>query len=56
MKEGANGGATKLAAAVRRKRPYKSPALKDYGKLHLVTQGSGPLNGDAGQLMMIMMA
>ena len=31
---------------------YKQPDLRDFGKLHLVTQGTGPSNGDGGQGMM----
>ena len=31
---------------------YRSPALEVFGALHLLTQGSGPANGDGGQSMM----
>lgn len=34
------------------KKTYKQPDLRDFGKLHLVTQGTGPSNGDGGQGMM----
>jgi len=35
----------------RDKKPYASPVLQTYGKLNRLTQGSGPLTGDAGMGM-----
>jgi hypothetical protein len=34
------------------KKPYRRPFIQLFGRLHLLTQGSGPNNGDAGQTMM----
>ena len=34
------------------KKAYDSPALKQYGAIHLVTQATGLVNGDAGPGMM----
>lgn len=34
------------------KRPYHKPKLQSFGRVHLLTQGSGPENGDGGQTMM----
>ena len=34
------------------KKQYQRPQVQMFGKLHLVTQGTGPSNGDAGQGMM----
>ena len=33
------------------KRPYATPSVKEFGRVHLLTQGAGSGNGDAGQLM-----
>ena len=34
------------------KRPFATPRLRDFGKLHRLTQSTGPSNGDGGQNMM----
>jgi hypothetical protein len=34
------------------KKPYHRPAVQAFGKLHLLTQGTGSENGDGGQGMM----
>jgi len=34
------------------KQPYKRPEVRAFGKVHLLTQGTGPNNGDGGQNMM----
>ena len=34
------------------KRSYEPPALKVFGSVQMMTQGTGPSNGDAGQGMM----
>jgi Chaperone of endosialidase len=34
------------------KKEYRQPVLQTFGKLHLLTQSSGPANGDGGQTMM----
>jgi len=34
------------------KKPYHRPAVQVFGKLHLLTRGTGTANGDAGQNMM----
>jgi len=34
------------------KQPYKRPEVREFGKVHLLTQGTGPNNGDGGQTMM----
>jgi Chaperone of endosialidase len=34
------------------RKPYHPPEFQVFGKLHLLTQGSGPANGDGGQGMM----
>lgn len=47
ISENANQAETRAA-----KRTYQGPALHVYGKLHLLTQGSGSANGDGGQGMM----
>lgn len=36
-----------------KKKPYTPPQVRVYGKLHLLTQGTGNVNGDGGQGMMI---
>lgn len=33
------------------KRPYATPSVKEFGRVHLLTQGVGSQNGDAGQSM-----
>jgi hypothetical protein len=33
------------------KKPYQSPALREYGHLHLLTQGSGTMMNDAASGM-----
>lgn len=35
------------------KRAYRRPELREFGRLHLLTQGVGSVNGDAGQNMMV---
>ncbi|MGH8105490.1 MAG: hypothetical protein ACREO1_03550 [Arenimonas sp.] len=35
------------------KKAYASPSLKQYGAIHLMTQGSGAVNGDGGMGMMV---
>jgi hypothetical protein len=35
------------------KQPYKPPELREFGKLHRLTQSTGPNNGDGGQTMMM---
>ena len=44
---------TALNDALLGKKPYCQPVVHVYGKLHHLTQGSGPRNGDAGQNMMV---
>ena len=34
------------------KQPYKRPEVREFGRVHLLTQGTGPNNGDGGQNMM----
>lgn len=34
------------------KKTYAQPKLREFGKLHLLTQGTGANNGDGGQTMM----
>ena len=52
MKKDASANGISGARASRSKKPYAQPKLREFGKLHLLTQGSGPNNGDAGQTMM----
>lgn len=35
------------------RKPYAAPALKIYGMLNRLTQGSGPKNGDGGMGMKV---
>ncbi len=39
--------------AAGKKKPYTPPQVRVYGKLHLLTQGTGGSNGDGGQGMMV---
>lgn len=34
------------------KHSYRRPELREFGKVHLLTQSTGPFNGDGGQNMM----
>jgi hypothetical protein len=34
------------------KKVYQRPSLRTFGSLHVMTQGTGAVNGDAGQSMM----
>lgn len=45
--------ATRDEPAAKQKRPYRTPVVLSFGKLQLVTKGSGPNNGDGGQTMMV---
>jgi len=35
------------------KRLYRPPSLTTFGRIHCLTQGTGPVNGDGGQGMML---
>lgn len=52
MKETAKTRSSGQAETRSARKPYKRPELRDFGKLHLVTQSTGPSNGDAAQNMM----
>ena len=53
MKNHASPTSTSGAKALRdKKKAYCRPKLQEFGKLHLLTQGTGPNNGDGGQAMM----
>lgn len=41
-----------MTAKTGKKRPYEVPALKVFGSVQSMTQGTGPENGDAGMGMM----
>lgn len=45
-------GSPESAQTTEARKPYQRPQVQAFGKLHLVTQGTGPANGDAGQGMM----
>lgn len=36
-----------------KKQPYTRPVFQIYGRLHRITQGTGSVNGDQGQVMMV---
>lgn len=36
-----------------KKRAYRPPALQTFGQVNMLTQGTGSVNGDAGQGMMV---
>ena len=38
------------------RRRYREPKLQELGRLHVRTLATGPVNGDAGQGMMVSMA
>jgi Chaperone of endosialidase len=52
MKVTANNAPTGKSESPVGKHPYKRPEVREYGKVHLLTQGTGPVNGDGGQGMM----
>ena len=52
MKKDASMGSKGATVTTPGRKPYKRPYLQTFGKLHLLTQGTGPANGDGGQGMM----
>jgi|SRR5271165_3472359 len=51
MRENARPSSIGQAATRPARKPYKPPALRDFGKLHLLTQGSGGHRPDGGGTM-----
>ncbi len=51
MKQTAKTDSVGQAAARTARKPYKPPGLREFGKLHLLTQGTGPHAGEGGTAM-----
>lgn len=45
-------GSPQGAVGASERRAYVRPELRAYGRLHSLTQATGPANGDGGQNMM----